>query len=151
MQVWQILPTVTRPRVFLMCRKQIKLQTTFSTKETEVPWSSLKRTCHLTGTCKQKAEAPWEAVNSIQQSLSFPAVLQGCLWPHKLRHARAPCWVIQHHLGTSSQSSSSQCSVPGLPQHSCLGSREPELLEFESHTGASHWGKRSFPHETTAG
>lgn len=134
-----------------MHRRQIERPTTFSAKETKVPLSSLRRTCHVRGTCKQKAEAPWEAVNSSQQSLSFPAVLQGCLRPHEPHHARAPCWVIQHRLGTSSQSSSSQCSVPVLPQHSRLGSRELELLEFRPRTGASYWGKRSFPREITAG
>lgn len=55
----------------------------------------------MAGACRQKAEAAWEALDSSQQSLSFPAVLQVCVQSHKPCHMRDPCWVMRHRLGTS--------------------------------------------------
>lgn len=122
-----------------MHSKLIKLTATFSVKKTKMPWSSIRKTYHMSGARKQKAEPAWEALGSGQQSQSLPTMLQVCVQSHQMTD---PCWTMKHHLGMCGMS-----SQPSSSQHLCLGIRVLELLEFGSHTSMSSWGKKLFPHE----
>lgn len=85
---------VKRPRVSSTHGKQTKFPNAFSAKEAKMPWSLIRETWHMTRAREQKREWAWEALDSSQQSLSFPATLLESMQSHNACHMGAPCWVM---------------------------------------------------------